>query len=189
MKKEERPEEPRVSKDVRKEIRKQGYHVQYYNNPKHYTRSARFNIGYNKLENLGVVRHYIQKRFNINHREFEMILFLYPKLLFDTREYREYPKCFTYRNIKKPMERGLIEIFTNHKKRNKIYRLTKQAKHIVVQFYKYISGELPIPEDPQTNPLFKKDATPMDRKRAEWIKRMNAQLMMIPDRDPEDWSS
>lgn len=188
MKKEDLPEDPRVSKEVRKILRQKGYHVQYNKDPKHYTQSARFNIGYNKLQYLGIVRHYLQKRFKISYRELEMLLFLYPKLLFDNREFKEYPKSFTNRDIREPIKRGYIEVFTVKHEYHKVYQLTRRAKVIVTLFYKYISGELPIPEDPQTNPMFKKDANPMDKKRAEMIKKMNSILLENPPADPNDYS-
>ena len=177
----------RWSDSVEATFDKEKIYVQTSGTPRYYKKMTKTNLGFNILENLMLVRYYIQKRHDISFRDLEFLLFLYPKLFWDIRDYRDYPKTYSHRNINTMIKKGYVEVFTEtDRKRKTVYQLTKKAKHIVVQFYKYLSGEKNVPENTSLNSMFKADATSTNRKRADWVRKINAQILENP---PEDFEA
>jgi len=104
--------------------------------------------GYDFLRNFGIVRNYIEVRYDINVNTLQTLLFLYPLQYFTAKDYREFPHKGTCRSPinteGKPNE--LIEIVVKSVSRaNHIFTLKKKYKKIVIEFYKLIAGVKPIP--------------------------------------------
>lgn len=131
--------------------------------------------GYDIMQNLIVVRPYIMKRYDIEFRLLEVLLYLFPMQYFTQDDYRVVPKPFTYRSVKDMMRLDMICISVNGENKGKhLYCLTRKAKEIVIHFYQCVSGEKKIPET-FVNPLTRKTATTHDKKRMEMIKILNRQ--------------
>lgn len=140
---------------------------------KYYKKDAVVNMDYNLLENMYVVRKFVQKKFNIELRDLEILLYLFPKGFFSHRDYKNFPLSYTHRRINSVIKKGFVRIFTegaNYEKHT--YTLTKSAKHMVIVFYKYLSGELSIPITSENNPLVRKDISSHQQKIINMFKLM-----------------
>ncbi len=133
------------------------------------------NEGYDFLENISAVRPYIQAKYNIKIRLLELLLCLYPKQAFTWSDYRNIPKAYTYRTMSKLINEGYIVVFSHGKNKScHLYCLSQQAKLIVTQYYKHLSGERKIPEDYRNNPLQRERVIKYTKKRMSLIEKMNA---------------
>ncbi|WGK93808.1 MULTISPECIES: hypothetical protein [Flavobacterium] len=94
---------------------------------------------------------------------------------FTYHDYYELPKNFQLVRADYLIKRGFMqEIKEKHKDRpESIFKLTTIAGNIVKDFYRYLSGEKPIPEHPDKNHMAKKGASEIDKLRFEFIKKMN----------------
>jgi hypothetical protein len=133
------------------------------------------NQGYDLLENLFVVRHYVCKTKKISLRILEILLKLYPMNYFTYKDYYELPKHFQLVRADYLIKAGLmVEIKEKQKDRTEsIFKLSTKACNTVKDFYKYLSGEKQIPEEKRHNYMTRKDATEIDKLRFEFIKKMN----------------
>ncbi len=138
-----------------------------------------FSGGHDILQNIIVVRPYITKRYKIEFRFLELLLYLYPMQYFTQSDYTKVPKPYTYRSINDMLRLEMITIIVQgNNKGEHLYTLSRQAKAIVVHFYECLSGEKRIPEN-AINPFTKKTATKFDKKRLEFLKTINQ--LEIPD--------
>ena len=136
--------------------------------------------GYDMLENLFTVRIFVQKRYNIDHYLFEILLKLMGLKVFSRLQYSKLPKPFNYKRLQNMMDTGLINQIMDHTDSEKrLYTLNTKGRNIVINFYKYLSGEIPIPEDSKFNTMAKKDSCPYDKKKMALIKLMNKTI--VPD--------
>lgn len=141
-----------------------------------YSKPQYLNIhqGYDFLENLIVVRKYIQKKHNINFALLEMLLYLGPKNVFTFDDYRLMSKEFRYNRIQNILDSGYVKIIFEGKNKTKhLYGMTATGKNIVGQFYELLSGERRIPEYSQQNPMAVKKAIAYDKIKMDMIKRIN----------------
>jgi len=140
---------------------------------KHYKKDALMNMDYNLLENQYVVRRFVEKKFKLSLRDLEILLYLYPKGYFSLKDYKMFPLSYTHRQITSVISKGFVKIF--HEGENKakhVYTLSKSAKHMVVSYYKYLSGELQVPISSENNPLVRKDASNHEKKIINMFKEM-----------------
>lgn len=128
------------------------------------------------LKDWKVVRYYIQKKYNLNLSELEILLHLYSSGPF-TRDY-----FFQYANLsdwdkgklKRMMDQGYIYVYRKKQGREaRLYDLTHKAKYICNLTYKKLNGEEPISENPRSNPMFSKDASFTDKIYRRIIEKMN----------------
>lgn len=137
-------------------------------------RYAVCNQGYDLLENMFVVRHYISDKYNVTLRVLELLLKLYPMNYFTYEDYYELPKNFQLVRADYLKEKKLIEEYKHGTTRvNSVFCLTRKGKNCVEDFYKYLSGEKKIPETTDKNKMGKKNATQIDKLRFNFIKKMN----------------
>ena len=140
--------------------------------------SKQFNLkffeGYDFMENLIVVRPYIQKKYKIDLGLLELLLYLHGKKFFTQKDYAETPKQFKYRSIKNLLNTGYVGIVQNGENLAKhIYKLNAIGAAIVKEFYELLSGEKRFSED-YTNPLArKKTRTAFDKKKMDLILKIN----------------
>ena len=130
--------------------------------------------GYDMLENLFTVRTFLQKKYAIDHYLFEILLKLMGMKVFSRAQYVKLPKPFNYKRLQNMIDTGLINQIMDHTDSEKrLYTLNTKGRNIVIHFYKYLSGELKIPEKSKFNTMAKKSACPYDKKKMELIKQMN----------------
>jgi len=131
--------------------------------------------GYDMLEDLFTVRTYIQKKYNIDHYLFEVLLKLMGMKIFTRLEYSKLPKPFNYKRLQNMIDTGLVNLVSDHwDVEKKLYSLNTKGRNIVIAFYKHLSGEVPIPENSRFNVMANKNKnTPYDKKKMEVIKQLN----------------
>lgn len=143
---------------------------------KKYAKPPKFlslNEGYDILENLLVVRKYVSKKYGIDWKLLEILLFLYPKNYFTWDDYYEMPKDFRYMRLSKLEQLGVARILSRERTlKGSLYTLTTKSRNIVTVFYEYLSGEKKIPE--MNNPLNLAEGTAIDKIRFNLIKKINA---------------
>lgn len=130
--------------------------------------------GYDMLENLLIVRSYIQKKYNIDNKLLELLLHIAPKHFFTQEDYRLMVKPFKYSRIRILLESGYVKLITNGKNKGKnLYSISPAGKRLIVDFYECLSGEKPIPVDSKSNPMARLDANAYDKKKMETIRKLN----------------
>jgi len=131
--------------------------------------------GFDFLEYSLVVRPFIQKKYGIEVRLLEMLLYLYPRQVFTHADYKEMPKPFSYSRLYSLRKTGLVVIFSEGKRSGgNLYCLSKQAKQIVTDYYKHLSGERKITENAEHNPLALTKKGKHNDKRMGLIEKMNS---------------
>lgn len=139
-------------------------------------RFIQFYEGYDFLQNLIVVRAYIQKRYKIDYHMFELLLYLFPLQYFTREDYKLIPRQFRYKNVQHLQNLGYVSIAISGENRDKhLYTLSRSASEIVKHTYHCLSGEKKIPEIYQRNPMARKTANTYEKKRMELIKVLNQQ--------------
>lgn len=130
--------------------------------------------GYDFLQHLGTVRHYIQNHYDISWRDIELLLALFPLKAFTLNDFHTIPRSFSNNRFNTALDRGLIQILADHNTVVKrLFVLSTRSKHIVIRFYRMLSGEEKIPTDTKNNKMAKSDATKMDKYRLDYIERLN----------------
>lgn len=131
--------------------------------------------GYDFLENILTVRTYIQKRYDIDLAKLELLLKLMGMRVFTRAEFSEVPKEYGLKTFYTFMEMGYINLLSdNHDVEKRLFCLNTRGKNIVINFYKYLSGEKKIPESGTKNPMANRNKqVPFDLKKMELIKKMN----------------
>jgi len=113
--------------------------------------------GYDALQNLILVRNYIQKKHDISLSALEVLLYLYPKQFFTHSDYNEVPKQYFFRTVKRMCDLGYIKIHIKGTgTRRNLYTLSNIGKRVVYEFYELLSGEKPIPETQFTDNAYEK---------------------------------
>lgn len=131
--------------------------------------------GYDFLENLHVVRVYVQKRYEISFNILELLLHLFPKQFFTSTDYYRIQKQFTLNNVHYLMQLGFV-MNVSTLKTKPLYTLTRTATSIVTLFYELLSGEKQIPLNVYSkNKMIGSEATNSDKKRMAMIKRLQAE--------------
>lgn len=201
-KKSESSNDRRVSDHTRDLLKNAGYKVSQITRDKH--RFVRFrgkrevnkkglqnidvSLDYSALQYLGVVRHYIQKKFDITYFELELLLYLVPLGIWSMADYQEFPHRYSTRTIKSVFNKGFCyAMFDKYAFSSKYqtYNTTKQAKRIVRDFYAYLYMEKTIPEISSKNPLLKASASPRDQVKAKAIMKLNQKIRKSDKVTPE----
>jgi hypothetical protein len=133
--------------------------------------------GFDILENLHFVRHFMCRKHGIKFELLELLLYFYPKQCFTRRDYTEYPKMFNLNKIKYLVDDGYFSLVTKGAKSGTgiaLYKLSRLSITIVQDFYKYLSGEKQIPESSVCNPFAKNTANAIDKKRLALIIKMKS---------------
>lgn len=139
---------------------------------KHYSQIV---IGYDMLENLMLVRYYVQKKHKISFKLLELLLFLAPKHFFTQADYKEMSKNYTYGRIGNIVDTGFVRLMTlgENKSRN-LYTLSVTGKSVITDFYQCLFGEKKIPTSSvRDNPLALKSANVYIQKKFALIKQIN----------------
>lgn len=126
------------------------------------------------LEHFHIVKHYFTAVKKIRLPLLEILLALYPKQFFTNKDYNFIIKQYTYNRITLLEKKGYIVLFSKDvNKLHGVYCLSTKAKHIVKDFYACLSGEKKMTEDYTINPIFSKNPSTMDKKKAKIITALN----------------
>lgn len=166
-----------LDKGIQQAMKGKNIKVMYAESEKKYSKTQYLEIykAYDFLENLLVVRPYILRRYNLDTRLFELMLKLMGLKVFTQNDYNALPKQFTYARFNSFLESGYVNLVSDHwDSARRIYSLNTKGRNIVINFYKYLSGEKRIPMDARRNPMAdKNEQIPFDKKKLALIKKLN----------------
>ena len=130
---------------------------------------------FNYLKYWRVVRYWIKSKYGLTTGELDVLLFLYSEEYFSKDKFSEFDELLSW-NVKrfdKLLRDKWIEVFRKRTGKNKaLYQLSYKGKRVVNSIYKKLNGE-EIGESPTTNPLFRHDASYMDKVYRNMIIEMN----------------
>lgn len=140
-----------------------------------HTDTLKFFRGYDFLENIIVVRSYIQKKHGIDICLLELLLYLAPKQYFTHADYRVIPKQYKYCYMKNVIATGYVELVGKGEGiGKKIFMVNRKGQEIIRNYYELLAGEKFISEERFRNPLAKtRTRTPFDKKRMDLIATIN----------------
>ena len=150
-------------------------------------------VDYACMQFFGIVRHYIQDKYDISLQDLEYILFVFPLGLFSLKDHRSFPhKSYASKSIRKRVKDGYLVTFFEDQRvssRNQLYRLSNHYEKICVEFYKYMHQEKLIPEVAKFNNLFDQSQSSIyKRKQAFGIVRLNKRTKGMDPFD-KNWTS
>ena len=110
-----------------------------------------------------------------------MLLFLYSEDIFNKTKFNEFEELMSWdvNRFDQLLKNGWVHVW--RKKRGKettLYELTYKAKRLVNLIYRKLNGE-EIGEDHRTNPLFRKDASFMDKVYRQSIIKLNEERKQL----------
>jgi len=129
------------------------------------------------LKYFRVVRFWVRETYGIKYAELEMLLFLYGENLFTRRDFDDYQKIMGW-NIERfnglVTDGWVIKWRERHARtESDLYTLSFKAKRIMNAFYKKLSGDDVISENPNKNPIFKKNTSTQYKSYRGMIIKMN----------------
>jgi hypothetical protein len=119
---------------------------------------------YNVLKNLGLVRRYIQKKYDLDYLQFEMIQWLYTLSYFSFWDFMRYPTNWGPTRWYDMVDKGYIKEVFPDRKLDRIFTLSHQGKHIVALTHQYLLEKAPIPINPDINRVMLKNASSVDKR-------------------------
>lgn len=122
-----------------------------------------------------VIRYWVKAKYKIGTPDIDMLLFLYSEDIFNKTKFNEFDELMSWNvnRFDQLLKNGWIHVW--RKKRGKettLYELTYKAKRLVNLIYRKLNGE-EIGEDHRTNPLFRNDASFMDKVYRQSIIKLN----------------
>jgi hypothetical protein len=151
--------------------------VDYFDDKEKYTKRqfAQIYKGYDFLENMLVVRTYIQRYYDIDFPTLELLLKLMGMKIFTMADYQRLPKQFSLFKFKRALNDDLVVLLADNKQvQYRLYTLSTRSKNICVKFYQLLSGEEKIPESGSKNPMANSSSqTKFDKKKMDMVKLIN----------------
>lgn len=101
--------------------------------------------GYNCLENLVIVRKYIQKIYDIDYSVLETLIYLHPKTFFTYEDYKELDKQYQIARVRRLTDLGLATLVSKGGRGGKaLFTLSDRSRKIVIDFYDKLLGNKPM---------------------------------------------
>lgn len=122
-----------------------------------------------------VIRYWVKAKYNIGTPELEMLLFLYSEQMFTKSRFQEFETIMSWdtKRFNNLLRDGWLQVFRRRSGKNAtLYELSYKGKSLVRTVYRKLNGE-EIGESPNINPLFRLDASYMDKMQRKMIKEMN----------------
>ena len=122
-----------------------------------------------------VIRYWVKAKYNIGTPELEMLLFLYSEQMFTKSRFQEFETIMSWdtKRFNNLLRDGWLQVFRRRSGKNAtLYELSYKGKSLIRTVYRKLNGE-EIGESPNINPLFRLDASYMDKMQRKMIKEMN----------------
>ena len=122
-----------------------------------------------------VIRYWVKAKYDIGTPDIDMMLFLYSEDIFNKTKFNEFNELMSWdvNRFDKLLRDKWIHVWRKKSgKETTLYELTYKAKRLVNLIYRKLNGE-EIGEDHRTNPLFRNDASYMDKIYRNSIKKLN----------------
>jgi hypothetical protein len=140
--------------------------------------TSRVKPSHDYLKYWRVVRYWVRAKYNLGTPELEMLLFLYSEQIFNKSQFKNFEELMSW-DIKRfnyLLKEGWIHVWRKRKgNESTLYELTYKSKRIVNTIYKKLNGDI-IAETSKNNPLFRNDASYMDKVYRNMIVEMNKEI-------------
>ena len=133
---------------------------------------------YDFLKYWRVIRYWAKAKYKLSTPDLDMLFFLYSEQIFNKSQFKEYEQIMSWdvKRFSSLLKRDWIHVWRKRKgSETTLYEIKYKAKRVVNNIYKKLNGE-EISESAQTNPLFRNDATYMDKVYRNMIKEINKEL-------------
>lgn len=137
--------------------------------------TSRRKPNYDYLKYWRTIRYWIKAKYKLTTPDIEMLLFLYSENMFTKTKFKRFEQIMSWdvNRFDKLLRDDWIHVWRKRKgKEATLYELTYKSKRIVTLIYKKLSGE-EIAETAHSNPLFRNDASYMDKVYRQSIVEMN----------------
>ena len=138
-------------------------------------RDYKFKPGYDYMKYWRVIRYWAKAKYDIGTPDIEMMFFLYSEHIFNKTKFKEFEQCMSWDEPRfhRLLKEGWISLW---RKRGigeaALYELSYKGKRLVTAIYQKMNGE-EIGETANINPLFRHDASYMDKVYRNMIVEMN----------------
>ena len=138
-------------------------------------RDYKFNPGYDYMKYWRGIRYWAKAKYKIGTPDIDMLFFLYSEQIFNKTKFKEFEQCMSWDEPRfhRLLKEGGIHIW---RKRGvgetTLYELSYKGKRLITTLYQKLNGE-EISETAQINPLFRHDASYMDKVYRNMIIEMN----------------
>ena len=122
-----------------------------------------------------VIRYFIKAKYGLTQEDLDVLLFLYSEKYFSKEDFNEFNELISWdkNRFAKLRREGWVDMFREKQNGTKaIYKVSYKCKRMIDSLYKKLNGE-EIPEDPKSNPLFRKNVRYNDKVYRNYIKKMN----------------
>ena len=122
-----------------------------------------------------VIRYWVKAKYGLSTPDLEMLLFLYSEDIFNKTEFLKYEEVMSWdvKRFSRLLRDDWIHVWRKRQgKETTLYELTYKAKRIITMVYKKLNGE-EIAESAPSNPLFRHDASYMDKVYRNMIVEIN----------------
>ena len=137
--------------------------------------TSRRKPNYDYLKYWRTIRYWIKAKYKLTTPDIEMLLFLYSENMFTKTKFKRFEPIMSgdVNRFDKLLRDDWIHVWRKRKgKEATLYELTYKSKRIVTLIYKKLNGE-EIAETAHSNPLFRNDASYMDKVYRQSIVEMN----------------
>ena len=137
--------------------------------------TSRRKPNYDYLKYWRTIRYWIKAKYKLTTPDIEMLLFLYSENMFTKTKFKRFEQIMSWdvNRCDKLLRDDWIHVWRKRKgKEATLYELTYKSKRIVTLIYKKLNGE-EIAETAHSNPLFRNDASYMDKVYRQSIVEMN----------------
>ena len=122
-----------------------------------------------------VIRYWAKAKYKIGTPDIDMLFFLYSEQIFNKTKFKEFEQCMSWDEPRfhRLLKAGGIHVWRKRAgKHATLYELSYKGKRLVDTMYKKLNGE-EIGETANINPLFRHDASYMDKVYRNMIIEMN----------------
>tara|TARA_R110000803_G_C11861051_1_gene307169 strand:- start:228 stop:668 length:441 start_codon:yes stop_codon:yes gene_type:complete len=130
---------------------------------------------HNYLKYWRIIRYWIKAKYNLSTPDIEMILFLYSEDYFNKTKFKEFEELMSWdiQRFDRLLKDKWIHVWRKgYGKNTTLYELSYKGKRVANTIYRKLNGE-EIAESPSINPLFRTDASYMDKIYRNSIKELN----------------
>jgi len=123
-----------------------------------------------------VIRYWAKAKYKLGTPDIDMMFFLYSEQIFSKTKFKEFGECMSWNEgrFNNLVKDGWIVRWREKKGKEKaLYELSYKGKRMINNIYKKLNGE-EIGEGHLANPLFRHDASYMDKVYRNMIVEMNA---------------
>ena len=130
---------------------------------------------HNYLKYWRVIRYWVKAKYKLSTPEIDMILFLYSEEYFNKTKFKEFEELMSWdvKRFDTLLRDGWTHVWRKgYGKHTTLYELSYKGKRLANTIYRKLHGE-EIAESPSINPLFRADASYMDKVYRNSIKELN----------------